>query len=267
MPYVSVALTGGLRTGAVPPGGVPDLGPWFNRAAWSFGAWAMNLYLRGELNRFRARYGARPVRDVLTEGFASRRLNLIATSPTLYPPQPEWPDQHKVCGVMDVPPPAEDEALSEAVERFLVAGEPPVYFHFWQHTHGRAAARVGRRERCGDGRSRRAFASAGHRTSAVEQAREPFCLSVHARTRPAARAYRALAGLRPMCARRASRRGRHHASDAACRQAVGRGASCDRPTLLGGLAASPGSRAEAPQSPRPIRGAALGPRPTSTCEA
>ena len=60
--------------------------------------------MRPDVNRFRARVGLRPIKDLLLDGWASHLLNLIAVSPALCAGPPDWPAWNQVCGFLALPP-------------------------------------------------------------------------------------------------------------------------------------------------------------------
>lgn len=115
------------------PTGIPDLGGWFNPWGWKLVSAAVNRIFGPRVNTLRRRAGLAPVRDVLTETWASRDLNLVAVSPHLFQRPADWPPHHQVCGFLNLPrAQVEDEdELSPDLRRFLENGEqPPVYMTF-----------------------------------------------------------------------------------------------------------------------------------------
>jgi sterol 3beta-glucosyltransferase/vancomycin aglycone glucosyltransferase len=119
---------GSVRSRAQPPIGAPNLGAWANLLLWRIAAWTINQQFGPNLNALRRREGLPIIHNVLDNAFGSQGLNLISNSPTLYPPQPDWAKQHKVCGFLN--PPSTPDALDPLVTEFLAAGSAPVYMTF-----------------------------------------------------------------------------------------------------------------------------------------
>ena len=121
------------------PHGTPRLGELGNIVEWRLARLAINLVMRPDINRFRARVGLRPVKDLLIDGWASPLLNLIAVTPALCAGPPDWPAWNKVCGFLALPPTGH-EAVSPELATFIADGRPPVFMGFgslmpWQSSH------------------------------------------------------------------------------------------------------------------------------------
>lgn len=121
------------------PHGTPRLGELGNIAEWRLARLGINLVMRPDVNRFRARVGLQPIKDLLLDGWASHLLNLIAVSPALCASPPDWPAWNRVCGFLALPPTGH-EAISPELARFLADGPPPVFMGFgslmpWQSSH------------------------------------------------------------------------------------------------------------------------------------
>lgn len=82
------------------------------------------------MNRLRSRVGLRPETDVMTQTWVSPLLNLIAVSPAICEPAPDWGPHHHVCGFLNPLPNPVAEPLPEGLADFIAAGTPPVYFTF-----------------------------------------------------------------------------------------------------------------------------------------
>src|SRR5690606_15735851 len=67
--------------------------------------------------------------DLLDRVWNSPRLTLLACSPTLCPPAPDWPAHVHVSGALDLAEPVEG-GVPPALERFLADGPPPAYLTF-----------------------------------------------------------------------------------------------------------------------------------------
>ena len=121
------------------PPGTPRLGELGNLAGWRLARLGINLVMRPDINRFRARVRLRPIKDLLLDGWASHLLNLIAVTPALCAGPPDWPAWNKVCGFLALPPTAH-EAVSPELAKFIADGPPPVFMGFgslmpWQSSH------------------------------------------------------------------------------------------------------------------------------------
>jgi sterol 3beta-glucosyltransferase/vancomycin aglycone glucosyltransferase len=126
--YVSLQFQpGGLPTRYRPPPGVLDLGPMLNCLLWMVAGKVVDRIMVPRVNAVRARVGVPPIASFLRDASFSADLNLIAASPCLVPPQPDWQPVHKVCGYLDLPVGAHDELVPEEIEAFVRAGPPPVY--------------------------------------------------------------------------------------------------------------------------------------------
>ncbi len=129
IPHVTVQLTPGfVPTAHEPPLGLPDVGPFLRRLFWKIVRWVINRGYLPRVNPIRERMGLRPVRDVLTQAWASPLLNLIAVSPTLAPRPSDYGPQHIVCGQLTLP--EREQPLPEGLRRFLDTGRAPVYFTY-----------------------------------------------------------------------------------------------------------------------------------------
>jgi sterol 3beta-glucosyltransferase len=130
VPFVTVAFAHALiESRYIHPHGFPRLGGWMNTLGWKIARLALNQTLLKDMNRFRARVGLAPVRDLLNDGWASHRLHLIASSPALLERPADWPAWNHMCGFLSLPP-HEHETLSVEVEHFLAHGAAPVFMGF-----------------------------------------------------------------------------------------------------------------------------------------
>lgn len=130
-PCASVALAHGAVPSAFqPPAGMPDLGPFGNRLAWQLGRWVMNRGLKRYPDRLRARIGLPPAGDMIDTVWTSTDLTLLAISPVLCKPQPDWPGHYQLCGALDAPAPVGEGSVSPDLQSFLSDGPAPVYMGF-----------------------------------------------------------------------------------------------------------------------------------------
>lgn len=128
--WAAVALAPvALPTAYRPPMGLPDLGRAGNRLAWRMARFVLDQGMKRDVDRMRARHGLPTAGDLLDRVWNSPRLTLLACSPTLCPPAPDWPAHVHVSGALDLAEPVEG-GVPPALERFLadgigVRGTPP----------------------------------------------------------------------------------------------------------------------------------------------
>ncbi|HEY2509515.1 MAG TPA: glycosyltransferase [Polyangiaceae bacterium] len=115
-----------------PPAGFPAW-RWLNPISWSLVGALMNMAFLGPAAKFFARHGLPAPRAALTDLLMSDRLNLHATSPTLFPPPPDRSGAHPICGDFVFPESAEAWTPPPALQAFLDAGDPPVLVSFGTH--------------------------------------------------------------------------------------------------------------------------------------
>lgn len=137
LPWASIALQPFLYFSAYDPPVLPqfslsrygqNLGPVVWKAFYrlmkqSCADWSQEVY------RLQEDLGVSRQGNPLFEGQFSPYLNLALFSPTVGPPQPDWPNNTQVPGFLfyDRMKPDEQE-LPPAVQKFLECGEPPVIF-------------------------------------------------------------------------------------------------------------------------------------------
>ncbi len=133
-PHVSVALAPILAPSRrVCPSGAPDWGPWFNRLWWKLGRMVINAMFLGDANAYRKSLSLAPKRDYLTEVFAGAQLDLIASSPQLFPRPADWAASYRQCGFFDLPAGSKSDAIPDEVAAFIAAGtvgDAPLFFTF-----------------------------------------------------------------------------------------------------------------------------------------
>jgi sterol 3beta-glucosyltransferase len=111
------------------PTGTPALGEWGNALGWRLARLALNLTLLRDVNRFRARVGVPPIKDLMRDAWPSHLLNLVAASPALIERPADWPAWNQLCGFLELPS-HEHEEVSPEVDAFLGSGSPPVFMGF-----------------------------------------------------------------------------------------------------------------------------------------
>lgn len=132
VPVASVHLAPSLfvssyRQPVLPGAPVPQWAPrWMKSLQWWAAEKIVDFHVLPELNRFRARHGLPPTRDIIHGWHSPDRV--IALFPEWYgPPQPDWPAQVRQTGF-----PLFDESgqreVPRELEEFLDDGDPPVVF-------------------------------------------------------------------------------------------------------------------------------------------
>ncbi|MFP5378961.1 MAG: glycosyltransferase [Vicinamibacteria bacterium] len=129
-PEVAVVLAHNMiPTRDITPTGVPAIGRWANPFWWRLARFAANRVFLGDVNAVRARAGLAPHADLMLDTWASRRLTLVAVSPSICARPADWPASHAVTGFLSLPP-APAGPLPGEVEAFLADGDAPVFFGF-----------------------------------------------------------------------------------------------------------------------------------------
>ncbi len=119
-----------LPSAAIAPPGLPNLGSWAYPLGWRLVQTMVNRIFLPRVNRLRRRVGLRPDTDVMTQTWASDQLNLIGVSPSICRRPRDWSANHVVTGFLNPPVGLAVEAPTAALEHFLLAGDPPIYFTF-----------------------------------------------------------------------------------------------------------------------------------------
>jgi len=101
------------------------LGPTFHRAAFDLVKWNLSRWFEPYRN-FRTDLGLDPEHHPLFEGKFSDDLHLVLFSRALGKPQPDWPKNALQTGFCFYDGPG--DAMPEALDNFLDAGEPPIVF-------------------------------------------------------------------------------------------------------------------------------------------
>jgi UDP:flavonoid glycosyltransferase YjiC (YdhE family) len=112
------------------PPGLPDLGRWSYGLGWRLVRGMVNRIFLPRVNALRRREGLPPDKDVMTQTWASERLNLVAVSPQICRTPADWEARHQVCGFLNPPAPLMTDDLPDGLDAFLSAGSPPVYLTF-----------------------------------------------------------------------------------------------------------------------------------------
>lgn len=125
-PCLSVFLAPLIPSAVFPPPGMPHLGGTMNLLLWKAAGFLMDRMFLPRINRMKREEGLRPVKSVMQDVFLSRHLNLVASSPSLFPTPPDWHRSVRQCGSFHFPAQGEQQ-LPEMLQRFLAAGPPPVH--------------------------------------------------------------------------------------------------------------------------------------------
>jgi sterol 3beta-glucosyltransferase len=129
-PCVAVFLAPMLPSASFPPPGVPNLGRVLNAMLWKVGGFIMNKMYLPRINEMRLKAGLSQHRNTAHDVFLSPRLNLIASSPSLFPHPDDWDDTIQMCGAFHLPEQGELWQPPEDLQRFIRIGPPPVYMTF-----------------------------------------------------------------------------------------------------------------------------------------
>lgn len=129
-PRISIALSPFLPSGHISPFGNISLGVIGNRLIWKLAQFAINRFLKKQVNTMRQRQGLPPMHDFFHEVGLSPDLNLLAASPTLVPPPPDWPAHCKVPGFFNIDERAEPWDMPADLRTFIDAGSKPVFIGF-----------------------------------------------------------------------------------------------------------------------------------------
>ena len=134
-PHAVVDYTPALVPSRLRP---PDIFPewrWLARPGWALLGLLIDMAFRSAPRKFFASKNLPPIRHAIPDVVFSERLNLHAASPTLWPPAPDWPDVHCVCGELLMPDDAEPWQPTAALQAFLDEGPAPVLLSLgsWEH--------------------------------------------------------------------------------------------------------------------------------------
>ncbi len=131
VPHVSVQLTYEHTPTQYRPSRIdmPDLGQRLNQISWQELFRAAETGLKQPYMQFWNSKGLPPFEHLWSLYF-SDDLNLLGVSELFCPQQPDWDGLHVVTGFLNLPPSASAPRLSERMEEFLDAGEPPVFMTF-----------------------------------------------------------------------------------------------------------------------------------------
>lgn len=129
-PCISVFLAPLIPSVEFPPPGIPPLGRAMNALLWKLGGFLMDRMFLPRVNGPRRSHGLPPLRSAMHDAFLSPRLNLVASSPTLFPTPQDWDTTIHQCGAFHLPARGALPEISQRLMQFLAAGPPPVYLTF-----------------------------------------------------------------------------------------------------------------------------------------
>lgn len=118
-----------VKTSYVSPFG-SNLGKWLNNLLWNLGDRIVRKKVYQTADRLRTQEGLAPFKNLQKDLYISKELTLIATCKPLCPKPPDWGDNIQICGFLNPPKVNTVWEMSSELQKFLDAGEPPVYFTF-----------------------------------------------------------------------------------------------------------------------------------------
>ncbi|RMC91335.1 glycosyltransferase [Aquitalea palustris] len=110
--------------------GLPDWGTWSYALGWRLAGAIVNRVFLPRYNGQRQRAGLPPVNDTMSEAWTSKRLNLLAVSPSICQRPSDWPSQHVVTGFINAVKPTLELPLPVPLKTFVHDGEPPIFIGF-----------------------------------------------------------------------------------------------------------------------------------------
>lgn len=116
------------RNRRIPGLAIPDvLPPSWKRAMFRAGDFVADWTFGGAVNEFRGALGLPEAKAIFWDWWNSRQLILAMFPEWFAAPQPDWPAQTRLTG-FPLYDPASRGSLSDELEGFLAAGDPPVVF-------------------------------------------------------------------------------------------------------------------------------------------
>jgi sterol 3beta-glucosyltransferase len=135
VPFVSLHYYPGVvPSKIVPPAIFPNF-RFLARPGWALLKLMMDLAFRGPARKFFAKKGLPPIRHAIPDVLFADRLNLLAASPSFFPPAPDWSDAFCVSGELRMPHDAEAWQPSPALTNFLHGGDKPVLMSLGSMEH------------------------------------------------------------------------------------------------------------------------------------
>jgi len=119
-----------IPSASICPPGFPDLGRWSYGIGWCLVRTMVNRIFLPRVNSLRRREGLQPDTDMMSQTWASDKLNLVAVSPQICQAPPDWDARHHVCGFLNPPATLMADDVPEDLDAFLSCGSKPVYLTF-----------------------------------------------------------------------------------------------------------------------------------------
>ena len=136
IPRVSVCLTPpAIPSAYYPPQGAPDLGPLLNSVQHILADTIGPRFVFPSLNKLQAREGLSSVKRYAKQITLSKDLTLVAVSPSFFPSKPDWDDNVKACGFLNVPACEDVWHVPQQLLEFIRAASPPIYATFGSKDH------------------------------------------------------------------------------------------------------------------------------------
>jgi UDP:flavonoid glycosyltransferase YjiC (YdhE family) len=134
VPFVSLHYYPGVVPSRIVPPAIFPNWRWLARPGWALLSLLMDLALAGPARKFFARKGLTSMRHVIPDLLFSARLNLLAASPSFFPPAPDWSGAFRVTGELRAPALARWRPSTELSD-FLARGEKPILMSLGSMEH------------------------------------------------------------------------------------------------------------------------------------
>jgi sterol 3beta-glucosyltransferase len=135
VPFVSLHYYPGVVPSRLIPPAIFPAWSWLARPGWALLRWLLDLAFRKPAQKFFAAKGLPPIRHAIPDVLFSERLNLLAASPSFWPPAPDWSSAFCVSGELLLDEEAEPWQPSDALRSFLDAPVRPVLFSLGSMEH------------------------------------------------------------------------------------------------------------------------------------
>ena len=127
-PYITVSLNhGGIPSKHTVPAGCINIGQLLNPLWWKFSNFVVDHALISSINELRQKENMPLIKNIMDNVWISKQLNIISVSKTLCKNQSDWPENHKICGFLDLPDQAETWEMPTGLKQFLKQGSKPVF--------------------------------------------------------------------------------------------------------------------------------------------
>jgi sterol 3beta-glucosyltransferase len=127
-PYITVSLNhGGIPSKHTVPAGCINIGQFLNPFWWKFSNFVVDHALISSINELRQKENMPLIKNIMENVWISKKLNIISVSKILCKKQPDWPENHKICGFIDLPDQAETWEMPTDLKQFIKQGAKPVF--------------------------------------------------------------------------------------------------------------------------------------------